>query len=855
MAKKSAAVANFWRSDWVIALAMIFVLFFVYKFTNLIEFVDNKIYDSGMRAVSRQPNDQIAIIKIDEKSLQTIGRWPWSRDVHAKLIDKLAAVKPKVVAYNVLFPEAQIDKGAAYLLAIKKVLASSDPASNPQAAELQAIIARADADSALNADGLLEASLTKSGRVLLGTSYKSDGSNAQPGEVPNFLRPSLVSAPGLGYEVHSPDFPIPALATAAAGLGGLVQILDNDGTVRQEPLLLQMGNATAPSMALLTAAKSLGFGASDVRFNADGRSVQIGSKLRVGTDEKGRLLPLFYNPPPRDTVFPTDSFFDVLSGVVPASKFAGKIVIVGASAAGTTTVFPVPTQPEGVAPVEQIAHVTSSILSEHFIKKPDWGSWLAGLLLVGIGCYLLFFASRLKAGASSAVFVVVFFGLLITEYVLMSSSLTWIPLAAPAILMLLGYIALVSKRFFVTEKGKEKADSSSAESNRMLALTFQGQGNLDQAYDKFRSVPFSDALMDNLYNLALDFERKRQFNKAQNVYEHMCTYDKTYKDLAGKLARAKTMSETVIFGGSSGKGPGVSIVSADGSIEKPLLGRYQIEKELGKGAMGIVYLGKDPKIGRLVAIKTMALAQEFEGEELDDARERFFREAETAGRLQHPQIVTIYDTGEAHDLAYIAMELLKGQDLVPYCKAGALLPMEQVVSIVARVADALNYAHQQNVVHRDIKPANVMYDLEKDVAKVTDFGIARITDSSKTKTGIVLGTPSFMSPEQISGAKVDGRSDLYSLTVMLYQMLTGRLPFVGESMAELMYKIANAAPIDPREVRPDIPEDLAQICLFGMAKKPESRYQTGQQMEQDLKRILGTMQGGRGAPGSVDLSF
>jgi serine/threonine protein kinase len=276
-------------------------------------------------------------------------------------------------------------------------------------------------------------------------------------------------------------------------------------------------------------------------------------------------------------------------------------------------------------------------------------------------------------------------------------------------------------------------------------------------------------------------------------------------------------------------------------VEKPMLGRYQVEKELGKGAMGVVYLGKDPKIGRVVAIKTMALAQEFEGEELNDARERFFREAETAGRLQHQNIVTIFDAGEEHDLAYIAMEFLKGRDLVDHCKGDQLLAVPKVVSIVARVAEALAYAHRANVVHRDIKPANIMYELESDTVKVTDFGIARITDSSKTKTGLVLGTPSFMSPEQIAGKKVDGRSDLYSLGVMLFQMLTGVLPFRGDSMAELMYKIANEEAPDIRIVRPGISERLASVVALALAKKPELRYQDGDRFAADLRSVLAVM--------------
>jgi serine/threonine-protein kinase len=277
-----------------------------------------------------------------------------------------------------------------------------------------------------------------------------------------------------------------------------------------------------------------------------------------------------------------------------------------------------------------------------------------------------------------------------------------------------------------------------------------------------------------------------------------------------------------------------------GGVEKPMLGRYQVEKELGKGAMGVVYLGKDPKIGRVVAIKTLALSQEFDADELKEVTERFFREAETAGRLAHPNIVTIYDAGEEHDLAYIAMEFLKGKDLVPHTKTGSLLPLKKTLSIVARVADALNYAHGNDVVHRDIKPANIMYEPESDGVKVTDFGIARITDSSKTKTGMVLGTPSYMSPEQLSGKKVEGRSDLFSLGVTLYQLVCGRLPFQGDSMAQLMFKIANEPHADIRTHVPDLPACVAAIVNKALAKDPESRYVNGEIMAKALRLCLGS---------------
>jgi serine/threonine-protein kinase len=214
--------------------------------------------------------------------------------------------------------------------------------------------------------------------------------------------------------------------------------------------------------------------------------------------------------------------------------------------------------------------------------------------------------------------------------------------------------------------------------------------------------------------------------------------------------------------------------------------------------------------------------------------------------LQHQNIVTIFDAGEEHDLAYIAMEFLKGRDLADQCKPDQLLPVPTVLSIVARVAEALAYAHSQSVVHRDIKPANIMYELASDTVKVTDFGIARITDSSKTKTGMVLGTPSFMSPEQLSGKKVDGRSDLYSLGVMLYQLLTGVLPFRGESMSELMFKIANEEAADIRTVRADLPESLANAVALALSKRPETRYQTGDQFAADLRAV--ELGGGQAAP-------
>lgn len=401
-------------------------------------------------------------------------------------------------------------------------------------------------------------------------------------------------------------------------------------------------------------------------------------------------------------------------------------------------------------------------------------------------------------------------------------------------MLVTGYVLITTKRFLVTEKGKVKSDHESAESNRMLGLAFQGQGQLDMAFEKFRKCPKDEQLAEAMYNLALDYERKRQFAKASNAFGYIYDFAPKFKDVASRLDRSKRMEETVILGGASGSA--VATMQLDG--EKPMLGRYQINTELGKGAMGVVYKGEDPKISRTVAIKTMALAQEFEGAELDDAKERFFREAETAGRLNHPNIVTIYDAGEEHDLAYIAMEFLAGHDLSQHITGDKLLKPGKVFEIIVKCAAALDYAHAANVVHRDIKPANIMYHAETNELKVTDFGIARITDSSKTKTGTILGTPSYMSPEQLSGKRVDGRSDLFSLGVMCYQMLAGTLPFKGDSMAALMYKIANEPHPPINTANNKLPALLNDFFDVALAKDPDQRYQTGNEMAKGLKQTI-----------------
>jgi eukaryotic-like serine/threonine-protein kinase len=285
----------------------------------------------------------------------------------------------------------------------------------------------------------------------------------------------------------------------------------------------------------------------------------------------------------------------------------------------------------------------------------------------------------------------------------------------------------------------------------------------------------------------------------------------------------KPAEETQVMSATGGP----SRPAAAGRTVPEQLGRYRIVEELGKGAMGVVYRARDPRINREVALKAIPLAAEFEGDELETARTKFFREAEMAGRLSHPHIVTIHDAGEDHGTAYIAMELLRGRHLVDYADPAHLLPVDVSLEIIACLADALHYAHGQHVVHRDIKPANVMFDPVGGELKITDFGIARLTDSSRTRTGVVLGTPSFMSPEQLQGRVVTGSSDLFSLAVTACQLLTGQLPFRADSMPALMIKIAHEPHPPIRTLRPDLPAGLDSVFDRALAKNPADRIESG----------------------------
>jgi serine/threonine-protein kinase len=878
-------VKGIWARDEVLAAvyAVVFALVAYVLLGGVFRGLERAAYDTGVRWHAGTPSDQIAIIAIDDDSIANLGRWPWPRNLHAKLLDLLRQGGAKAVASTVFYSEAQTDPGAVALAEVAQQIDQS-PLTQQIPSEIQSFGAMLDdagrgsrtvagiaqayrssalatqygpaldalrqkiaqAQGTLATDKTLAASLQRAGDVILPMAFTIGMPQGKPdAPLPDYVRRNALtkvedrigarSEGLLPLPAIAAQFPIAELGPAAASIGHLTPTLDSDGSMRRDPLVIRYYDELYPSLALLTAAKSLNLGPADIDVRL-GEGVSVGG-LTIPTDSLLRFSPHFYSGSDGHAAFPVDSFYDVYAGKIPPSKYKDKIVLIGATARGIGDSFPTPVSPSDQK-VVILADLVSSILQQDFYVHPGWAPMAEFLLFLVFTAYLALAVPRLGGGLGAGITVALALGTVILQISLMATKAMWLELAIPALFVVSGHGVLTVKKLNLTERLKKRSDVESAESNRMLGLAFQGQGQLDMAFDKFKRVtPIDNQVLDLLYNLALDFERKRQFNKATAVYEYIASHNAKFRDVQDKIARSRKMENTVVLGGASAS-TNSTLVLGNEQVEKPMLGRYQVEKELGKGAMGVVYLGKDPKIGRMVAIKTMALSQEFEPGELEDVKSRFFREAETAGRLSHPNIVAIYDAGEEHDLAYIAMEFIKGYDLARHVKKDALMDQKEVIKLVADAADALDYAHQQGIVHRDIKPANLMWLTDQKRIKVTDFGIARITDSSKTKTGMVLGTPSYMSPEQLAGKRVDGRSDLFSLGVTLYQLLTGSLPFQADSMATLMFKIANEPHVPPRSVRVDLPAAIDAIIERALQKNPDTRYAAGREFAQDLRKLL-----------------
>lgn len=820
--------------------------------------LERSVYDFIITAVETKPSREVVIVAIDDASLAQLGDWPWPRDVHASLLDKLKAQGARVVAFTVPFDTARRTSEREKVRAALALLESSNLGNSEQARELRRLLG--GSASGRDPDAHLARAMAAHGNVVLPVHIRLNETSVG-GEIPARFSPAADASMlqrAAGAEIIAQ--PGPVFLAEASGIGHTHVQADSDGILRTDLTAARAGVGLVPSLAAVITGRALDASPNDMAF-LTGDVLTLGTR-RVPLDSTLRSYPRYF-PPSGERAIQQYPYWQVLSGGLPKGELRDKVVLVGMMNTSVDDLLATPVS-NATPPVVGIASAVSSALSRQMYSRPSYGvivGWAVAALVLVYAAFVLPAAGVAIGAMTTALFALVLAG---TEIMLLRSSQLWLPLTLPCLALAAAYGLYVVGELIRRANVRVESTREPSTNLRALGQTFHKQGQLDLAFETYQRCALDALTMELLYNLGMDFERRAQLAKASAVYAYMATRDPNYRELRARRARVREEPLTRSPAQETPppppvkrepprpatRRPAIEIKDPEATVPdhpiassgrpKRTLGRYEIERELGKGAMGVVYLGRDPKINRVVAIKAIPLAEEFEEEDLVEARARFFREAEMAGRLNHPGIVTVYDAGEDNGLAYIAMEYLRGHHLSHNTDPQHLLPPKTVMLLVARVADALHYAHRQNVVHRDIKPANIMFNPDTDELKITDFGIARLTDTSRTKTGIVLGTPSFMSPEQLEGRALDGRSDQFALGICLYQLLCGQLPFRADSMPRLMQKIATEPHTPIRMIRPDLPPQIDGIVDRVLSKSADNRYVTCAELAVALRALAGS---------------
>jgi CHASE2 domain-containing sensor protein/tRNA A-37 threonylcarbamoyl transferase component Bud32 len=822
-----------WNINLSSILGIILVLIFAalsYISPASFDAIEREIYDMGSRFTAGEGGggNNTVLVEIDDKSIGRIGPWPWPRGLFAELIEALDKNEARLICLNIPFEEEETAQGLKELRAFRERLTGYGPGQKDEAFTAWILGNLARMEAALDNDGRLVESVARSGKVILPAFGSLQGHHGRPSKgVDSVVRKNLLSgrniSPSQGKRSATPLLytPFPRLSQAALGLGHGHLFLGKDKGILSHPMFVTYKGSPFPSFPLRIAMAYLNQDPGKVVVDGDGiRVMDFSIPLR-----NGEMLIRYEN---RQDNYPRYSFADILQAPKAIPQLKGRVVLVGFNTrerGGVAT----PVAP-GMSEGELTARIIDNILGRTFISRPPLTAYLELLILLLLGGVVSLFFPRL-GHLSRLIWMAGLTALtLVSGMILFSMTHTWFKTIYIAAAVVIIYLAVTITRLFTSES----VSKESIETNRLLGLSFQSQGLLDLAFDKFQKLPLDQETKDLIYNLGLDFERKRMINKALTAYEYI-NKEGVFRDLDDRIPRLKESDQSSTIG-SHGAAREASILDEAVPESRAGVGRYEILGELGKGSMGLVYKALDPKINRLLAIKTIRFSDEFDEDVIHEIKERFFREAEIAGQLSHPSIVTIYDVGDDGDLTYMAMEFLEGDDLEKFISRKNLLPFRRVLDIVATVADALEFAHKAEVIHRDIKPANIML-LKTGGVKVTDFGIAKAISSSRTKTGVILGTPNYMSPEQIMGQKIDHRSDIFSLGVLFFQLLTGETPFHGDNLSSLLYQITQVKQPSVRGFNPKVPKVCEQIIDKALAKNPRERFKTAGDMARYVRLL------------------
>lgn len=831
------------------AVAAIVVLRLGAEFAPILRRPDLVLLDvwQSLRGTDK-PSPQVAIVAIDEKSIGRIGPPAWPRSEYVPLIERLASAGARVIGFDFTFGALERE------------------AANNQ---------------------LLADAMKKAGDVVFGFEFTGVGDPSPPGTPPSELiqanalpRFKSVAIPPASGLIE----PEPVLAEAAA-LGHVGTVESEDGRIRVLPLVFQHGDKAYPSLALQMARVYTNTPMEKLEVT-DG-VVSMG-EWDIPVSDSGEVLLDW--PAAGEKAFPVYSFLDVVRGDVPDEAFRGKAVLVGGTAHGLDDRdFPFAVEAPGVL---IYATFLDNVFRADFVRAPTWAwllEWGLFFAVCGLGVWLLPRLSTPQLLTGVPVLALLVLGA--AGFLFVQKGI-WLKVVYPGLALVAPLALTVALKLTASEKETRDVAAEKLENQRLLGLSFQEKGMLDMALATFNKLPFTEDMKLVYVNLGLDYENRGLRDKALLVYHKVFERDPTFEDVALRMQRLSqagaspptlipSLAPTAVAPASQGSPPAHRVpthvptgqsptlgISSEptlsGAVDTSLptaarpasftppapagmrtevpvasptlsgslalgarFGRFEIERHLGRGGMGDVYLVRDTVMHRRAALKTIRPDADLSAEQLIEMRQRFYREAQTAGRLTHPNIVTVYDVGEELGMSYIVMEFVEGNALSHLMKQQRF-SIPQIKHVMYHAGMGLDYAHSSGVFHRDVKPDNIMVT-SAGLVKVMDFGIARIVESTLTRTGSVIGTPAYMSPEQVNGQKIDARSDIFSLGVILYELVTGRKPFSGETVPAMMFAIIRSEPAQPSTLDVKIHAAWDEILRKALAKDPEGRYATARE--------------------------
>ncbi|MBD3404029.1 CHASE2 domain-containing protein [candidate division GN15 bacterium] len=774
-------------------------------------------------------SSKVVLVTIDDEAREEYGEWPWNRDRIADLAAATAAGEPKVLVLNVDLYEDASQDSAGYT----EILAGQFSWMNNVVLPYDIALAT------------YRSSLTSNPQYLFNNAVVVNNPLGIMDEQSSLLARKVF-------------LPAEKLLAAHTYLGFNYESPDKDRILRRSPLLVNYEGFYYPSLPLVATALYLGVSPELITVD-EGERVSIGSKRDIPINEQGELYLTFADGKP----FTTYSATDILDEDFDRERLKDKLVMISIDDPSREERFETPVSDRTRA-AEVKATAIANILDKRFTIPHTNAAMLDMLVLFLLGGLFAFILPRVSLMYRMVVLVGALVLLANVNYLVLTSLSAIYNTVYLALQMVLFMVAspLLESELLA---GERPARSSKAKKPARMVETKETVGHSDSGKVRhLESGPFDP---HNVDTAAMDYgEKPPTFDDYQ-----MLKLDETPPELSESQKQAQTSASEIDetppalrdsgpVGGSSSdeiKIPEtVDQFQESGEIDRSgsmtdsqkvelqrqapdvrNLGRYQVTGIVGKGAMGLVYKGIDPAINRPVALKTIRLDFVSDAEEMAELKERLHREAQAAGKLSHPNIVTIYDVGSEGPLQYIAMEYLEGVTLEDLIRKKTKFNYRIISQIILQICNALDYAHEQGIVHRDIKPANIMI-LSDYRVKVMDYGIARVDSNSMTKTGIAMGTPNYISPEQLKGMAIDRRADLFSLGVVIYEMLLGRRPFKGENITSLIYSIMNHEPEKPSEVNPQVPLLFDHIIAKALKKDPPARYQRAAELANDMKDFV-----------------